>query len=27
MCKRIGGDGRALEADRTRGSFGEDHSA
>lgn len=27
MCERIGGDGRALEADRMRGSFGEDHSA
>jgi hypothetical protein len=26
MCKRIGGDSRALEADRMRGSFGEDHS-
>ena len=27
MCERIGGDGRALEADRMRGSFSEDHSA
>ena len=27
MGKRIGGDGRALEADWACGSFGEDHSA